>query len=102
MTPEQINQRIAEACGWIKSNHGWWQHPTLPDNGGAMADPPDYMGDLNACAEFGCALTGTIHTRYLHILYLLCGSDDLAYIHATAPQRCEGFLRTLGLWEEAK
>jgi hypothetical protein len=37
--------------------------------------------------------------KYLSHLYKACGADVENAIHATAAQRAEAFLRTLGLWK---
>jgi hypothetical protein len=83
MTPSQQNEAIAKWFG-----------------GGEILTPPDFYGDLNACAEFEQKLSGPEQLSYLGIL----GRKDVwcnwLSVTATAPQRCEALLRTLGLWEE--
>lgn len=86
MTDEQINQRIAEACGWA--------HPTV--------EPfayPNYCTDLNAMHEAEKVLTGDqrsiFYPRWLGGFMSRTGP-----IYATASERAEAFLRTLGKWEE--
>lgn len=115
MTDEQINQRIAEACGWTEiHDSGPWHHhklwgypPERPgQSGNAYKYMPDYCTDLNAMHEAekvllkewkdGCVLW----LEYTHKLMLAC-SAHLSE-HATARQRAEAFLRTLGKWEEVQ
>ena len=57
---------------------------------------PNYPGDLNACHEMEKALsTAQLQREYADIL-----DDGNGGHFATAAQRSEAFLRTLGLWEE--
>jgi len=116
MTPERINIKIAEACGWTATeNHGsmgGWI--AKQPNGGSVYDAiggtkddaisracPDYYNDLNACHEMEKVLFGKMWSLYSDHLALICDGMN-SRIHATAPQRCETFLRTLGLWKEDK
>jgi hypothetical protein len=100
MTDEQINQRIAEACGWTDCV----VHPEF----GLMGTPPDthglrtavdyYTVDLNAMAEAEKVLVNqftTIEEAYWRNLQQVKPHP----IYATARQRAEAFLRTLGKWE---
>jgi hypothetical protein len=99
MNSEQQRIAIAEACGWTVSANGWWSHPTLPDNGGAMPDAPDYLNCLNAMHEVEKALNNVQRERYrTELVYSHAGTD----VFATASQRAEAFLRTIGKWEEDK
>ena len=103
MTDEQINQRIAEACGWTD----FVVHPEF----GLMGTPPDthglrtavdyYTVDLNAMHEAEKVL---MHADLL-FEYGMHISIDHKYdclLRATAHQRAEAFLRTLGKWEEVQ
>jgi hypothetical protein len=97
MSPKLINQRIAEACGWKQRKHcmGYYRE----GHEGWIEKLPDYYGDLNACHEMEEHLHGEDWATYFGILQ----SEGMATgVRATAPQRCEAFLRTLGLWEETK
>ncbi len=64
---------------------------------------PDYLGDLNACAQFEKTLNEGEQREYLFHLCKGQRADDgelwLA-VHKSAPQRCEAFLKTKGLWVE--
>jgi hypothetical protein len=90
MKPEQQRVAIAEACGWkVQIN-------TLPN----------YLHDLNAMHEAeelfyakSDTLEGAERMRdYSKWLCLIAKYP----LHATATQRAEAFLRTIGKWEEAK
>jgi len=105
MTNEKINAAIAEACGWRKEDgvYMWtangidWTSPELRD----------YCNDLNAMHEAEKVLKGYEQiVDYVWNLENRSGdwSTDkhMMGTHATARQRAEAFLRTLGKWEEAK
>lgn len=105
MTDEQMRIAIADACGWKKpddpevmkfkvgwtSAEKWWMCP-----GGVLRlkhDIPDYLNDLNACAEFEAMLTSAERFTYIVELNKLCG-DEPSAVWATARQRAEAFLKT--------
>jgi hypothetical protein len=124
MTPEAQRIAIAEACGWKNADHpdvmqfkqGW----TMPekwcmDPKGVLQfnhDRPNYLNDLNAMHEAEKVLTDEIENdkfeRYCKKLSELCcpikcgGSGCGFTITATAAQRAEAFLRTIGKWKECK
>ena len=113
MTPEQQRIAIAEACGWKNHDHpdvmqfkqGW----TMPeqwcmDPKGVLRfnhDRPNYPLDLNAMHDVEKVLTNEQLEVYCNILHKPNHGVYWA-IHATASQRAEAFLRTIGKWEEAK
>jgi hypothetical protein len=108
MTDEQINQRIAEVCGWKHDfnedheNPEWyWIPPNNPDGNG---EPPNYCNDLNVMHEAEKVLKSFEHLVNYHALLGYCGGTTLMRLHecitATARQRAEAFLRTLGKWED--
>jgi hypothetical protein len=100
MTPEAQRIAIAEACGWTDTQ--------IIDGKYGQTDVPDYLNDLNACHEMEKALTSGQRVIYADNLCIIwTGRDDRAvpiwfWIKATASQRAEAFLRTIGKWEEAK
>lgn len=66
---------------------------------------PDYCADLNAMHEAEKMLTGSLKSGYGYELWDVVGSKTLGAfenINATARQRAEAFLRTLGKWEEGE
>jgi hypothetical protein len=86
MSPQAQRIAIAEACGWkdeiVKAFHGL----------------PDYLNDLNAMHEATHSLKKDQLRWYRNRLIELTGTFEA--IDATAPQRAEAFLRTIGKWEE--
>jgi len=109
MKPEQQRIAIAEACGWFHMNSCWH----FPNGAKATADGgpdnvPDYLNDLNAMHEaeqtlwqknwasrhdFVDKLSRIISPTHGH--HLQSGIDLL---DATAAERAEAFLRTIGKW----
>lgn len=72
---------------------------------------PDYLSDLNACAEMVRGISIHHQDQFSFELWAIIrrdrkasetevGSADFLAVNATSPQRCEAFLRTLGLWQE--
>lgn len=118
MKPEEMRVAIALACGYkgctdSKCDYRKAQH--LHDAAGRVCFPepystsryPDYLSDLNACAEMEKALGPNAfnYVRSLEEVVAKAGGwevrkqqmDD-AVVFATAKQRCEAFLRTIGKW----
>jgi hypothetical protein len=114
MTDEQINQRIAEACGWTVNtpSFGIPPTPTAFSLLHGYDDLPNYCRDLNAMHEAEKVLDYQQAQDFGDTMYNLCADENseqenpfpwrFAVIHATARQRAEAFLRTLGKWEEGK
>lgn len=114
MTPERQQIAIGEACGWVRGEQTvWgcytetyegWEHPKL----GFAQLLPDYLNDLNAMHEAEKVLGADEPCRYGEILAALVrranpvnGFCWTAIAHATAAQRAEAFLRTIGRWEDS-
>lgn len=96
MRDYEINEAIARACGWKQTNPGWWVNPE--DTNGGQAGPPDYCGDLNAMHDAENVIRPPrIATWDTWEAYCRRINDDP---HATARQRAECFLRTIGGWKE--
>ncbi len=89
MTDEQINERITEVTGL-------WDHPYSSDTRRMM----DFCNDLNAMHEAEAALTED--QLWIMARQIERNWEDQWYFRATARQRAEAFLRTLGKWKEAK
>jgi hypothetical protein len=77
-----------------------------PDAIFQLAKVPDYLNDLNAMHEAEKVLTPEQRVQYR--IWLILNSDgrkavfpsvEAAMCHATAAQRAEAFLGTLGLWK---
>ena len=98
MNPEQQRVAIAEACGWKPDKRGLgWLSPH-----GYYASEPNYLNDLNDMHNAEKVLVRLQWVSYLRRLQTLCDESVTWPIHATAAQRAEAFLRTIGKWEEAK
>jgi hypothetical protein len=111
MNKEKQRIAIAEACGWTQIepctccdgvSRGY-----QPTPGAHKKHLPDYLNDLNAMHEAETVLsrgenynqTGGFG-RYKTALAEVC--DEQHPIDATATQRAEAFLRTIGKWEDDK
>ena len=104
MTDEQINQRIAEVCGWTQFKPigiSSCLHGVPPDGYGPFEEIPDYCNDLNAMHEAEKVLTDDQRSIF-YPRWLGGFMSRIGPIYATAYQRAEAFLRTLGKWEEDK
>jgi hypothetical protein len=111
MTDKEINHCIAELCGWTEiHDSGIWHNfkpwgcpPEKPGQGGNSYNfLPDYCTDLNAMHEAEATLSQTNMFVMAHYIEQLVNKNGLFYFHATARQRAEAFLKTLGKWEEAR
>jgi hypothetical protein len=101
MTQEEQRIAIAEACGWktgYRDPEAW--HPL-----------PDYLNDLNAMheaerlldeddqwLEYMLNLQRVLERNPDRGKWVVCQDN----MHATAAQRAEAFLRTIGEWKECK
>ena len=81
MTDEQINAAIAEA---IDADPHW-------------KCAKDYCSDLNAMHEAEKVLSSTQQDEYWDRLT----DEEVDHLFATARQRAEAFLRTLGKWNQS-
>jgi hypothetical protein len=102
MTDQQINAAIAEACGWkeIRDN-------VVGKAPGETANRvfflPNYSTSLNMMHEAEKVILPKFSNFYANKLALITGadcSDEPVFFCATARQRAEAFLRTLGKWED--
>jgi hypothetical protein len=108
MTNEQINAAIAKACDIVgKDKYG----PIYKTPDGWVVDCPKFATDLNAMHEAEQHLwSRNYYLRYDYIYDLgtllnlhnpgRMEANDM--LDATARQRAEALLRTLGKWEEGK
>jgi hypothetical protein len=113
MSPDKQNMAIAQACGVVSKDH--WGHLYKTEQGYAR-DCPDYVYDLNAMHEAENGLTAhqrIEHGKQLQEVTSQCVVGYVGDYHrdlvglsrvasATAAQRAEAFLRTVGKWEEDK
>lgn len=110
MTPEAQRIAIAEACGWTHYHADLWVPPIVtgdPDFSELQCDAiPDYPTDLNAMHEAEKVLPSTERDKYWVYLSQIVNrehrmaSTSWLCVNATAAQRAEAFLRTIGKWEE--
>lgn len=111
---------IAEACGWLDIHRGsrkgirvangkfFWATKDAPsiNYGREYSHVPSYLNDLNAMHEAWQLLTPSqkiLFEDYLHNVVVgdaeYHRNDDAPYItNATARQRAEALLRTVGKW----
>ena len=113
MKPEKQRIAIAEACGWTKcdtSGSECWISPSGIHSTSGNVVFPSYLTSLDAMHEAEKVLDEKQIVWYLQKLsqvrlkqgeggMIACMIDRLAF--ATAPQRAEAFLRTIGKWEES-
>jgi hypothetical protein len=101
------NGRIALFCGWAFDNYA--THPWISPNGTGFRYPPEYNRDLNQMHEAEEHLQSHhLCYEYNNILYNILGNTvgnraDKPHHwtwHATAKQRAEAFLKTIGKWED--
>lgn len=120
MTPEEQRIAIAEACGWKTPNprhytkstpvHPLWKHRPEWDGvkHSATSSPvaiPDYLNDLNAMAQAEATVPYKLQPVLVDKLKRFVmryeeGVSDWDVYTATADQRAEAFLRTIGKWKE--
>lgn len=110
MTPEAQRIAIAEACGWVLRpaiRGSYWFHPRQAPTFGEL---PSFTSDLNAMHEAEKGLTEEQHYQYCYLLHdnsrraggVTVNDWNRVGISATAAQRAEAFLRTIGKWENSK
>ena len=96
MTDQEINIAIAEAVKWkpsVDSGICW------DDNGKPIVSPPSYTTDLNAMHEAEVVMGDEDYFNYCRIALPKAQQSEIAQGRtATASQRAEAFLRTLGKW----
>jgi hypothetical protein len=110
MSPEAQRIAIAEACGWNGIKHADYTNCALSKffgispKYGTYQPVPDHLNDLNAMHEAEKVMT---RNQRVNFVSKLCGIVGVKWkatshfdsIHATAAQRAEAFLRTIGKWE---
>ena len=114
MSPEAQRIAIAEACGWrnqgrVKGVPALMHRWVRPGDSYVFAPLPDYLNDLNAMHEAEKVLTLPQQGDYTRNLMALCGTKGVWhegstttlnwFWHATAAQRAEAFLKTIGKWQ---
>ena len=122
MMPEAQQIAIAEAWVWEKPYWSssyqrligrppkWDSWPgVFLEKSTALAAVPDYLKDLNAmhgveqiltalqCKEYVLNIMRT--TKSMHVPDDVTREDIFQWLHATAAQRAEAFLKTVGKWD---
>jgi hypothetical protein len=122
MKKEEINRAIAEYCGWefhpSKDDSNGNAYPEYWDKDGMQyfgdAPYPNYYEDLNAMHKAEECFDNTSidkQSHYYDLLSLICGWESETVeeakwestwntLRATAQQKSEALLRTLGKWKE--
>lgn len=101
MTNEQINAAIAEVCGWTEigiCDCGFKISGIPPYRSAHKKHIPDYCADLNEMHDAEKTLTDDQWHDYVENVGGFCQQ----VMYATARQRAEAFLRTIGKWEEVQ
>lgn len=116
MSPDNQRIAIAEACGWAWFSVSFNSEQKILARSQQEANTvtlghwvwsltPDYLNDLNACHEMEKTLASDKEAadfdRELSTVVLNEWDDGLINSmewHATAAQRAEAFLRTIGKW----
>lgn len=118
MTPESQRIALAKWAGWKFINHRigpdivdpasypWACLSGRNPKDDTMDGLPDYLHDLNAVHELEIKLGQDLlsYSYYWKLCDVVVIKDtdvsSLALVCATASQRCEALLKTLGLWED--
>jgi len=98
MNDEEINRAIAEHLGWRDLKKGPYDGRYFGRYKDHTLNPiPNYSCDLNAMHEAEKVLTKRdLWEMTMQLCNIVYGDVPLA--HATARQRAEAFLRTVGKW----
>lgn len=115
MTNDEQRIAIAEVMGWkLWPIVGWTPPGTEPPfTLGSYPPLPNYPNDLNAMHEAWKSSPRELRRKHTEVLFAVVCRDsgwnpangtndeiDELVENATAPQRAEAFLRTLGKWKE--
>jgi hypothetical protein len=105
MTPQEINHAIAEICGWktLGENLEGDIGETPPENTPHKTTlSPNYCASLDAMHEAESYLPQTKLPQYQARLYHLCARNGNPLALASAPQKAQAFLQTLGKWKPTR
>jgi hypothetical protein len=114
MNTDKQRIAIAEACGWTRCEGSMGyetRYRGTPSETTVRVLLPDYLNDLNAMHDAEKVLTYEQAEEFVEQLYLADQKNNLAenpppwrfnVASATAAQRAEAFLKTIGKWEGAK
>lgn len=96
MTEQEQRIAIAEACGWRKSDKGWWFNAT--DSNGGDPDPPDFLHDLNAIHEALRGQSRVFNNFFNDALQKIAAKKGMFAHLLEASDYAEAFLKVKGLW----
>lgn len=103
MSPDEQRIAIAEACGWKVRRNEIGRMIVMREvapNEWHIIDP---LNDLNAMHEAEKMITDWwSYSDWLQKIADTGASYDRDLIQATAAQRAEAFLRTIGKWKDTK
>ena len=112
MDEQQQRIKIAEAYGYYNINAKCWRAWFNEEVNGKLSvvekTVPDYLNDLNAMHDAIESLSYQDQVDWVYTLGEVLGFrnrndwNEITMLQATAEQRAEAFLRTLGLWEGDK
>jgi hypothetical protein len=108
MSPEAQREAIAQFTGARAHQFDETRQCNLccqferedPYNYCVLADVPDYLHDLNAMHEAEARGGQAVIKAMRFHLWRIC--DQMTSHHATAAQRAEAFLRSVGKWDDSK
>jgi hypothetical protein len=104
MSEEEQRIAIAEACGWEKKYSSMYDKKCWYNKLGTKVTPtqdqlPDYLNDLNAMHEAEKIFDYALYCRYINELCDVTIKGNNSMYMATAAQRAEAFLKTIGKWK---
>lgn len=100
MSDDEINVAMADAMGWRKEDGVYvW---TANGIDCTCDELWDWANDLNAMHLAEKTLSEANMFVMAHYIERFVSRYGQHYFHATARQRAEAFLRTLGKWKEAQ
>lgn len=104
MNRDQQIKYIGEFCGWKPCHKGCegktWR---FPDDSGCADSLPNYLDSLDAMHSAEMVLLGDIGLRNSYVKTLReldIPSTDFFLVTASASDRAEAFLKTIGMWRE--
>lgn len=104
MTNAKQRIAIAEATGKMVRSAGFTNNDIIKN--GIVDDLPDYPNDLNAMHEVEKVLTSIQYWTFVEWVRVTVQDKHVDYVahptSATAAQRAEAFLRTIGKWDDSK
>lgn len=102
MTDDEINLAMADAMGWRKEDGVYvWTANGIDCTCDELWDWANDLNAMHLAEKILFPYYASVYSNKLAISTKAEYSDDTDYFCATARQRAEAFLRTLGKWQEA-